>query len=433
MPIFLRYSVNINPLISWRLEDCQVQSVNYDWQTFSGGTDSKIELLLGNVPEMVFNCVNKRSSKIGITYYFTFAINSSGSLKETGGEGRVNLNKKISSLIKQIESCKALSEIVEKNNMASAQLGSFTISQERYLNAAIFKKGSAKILWDFQKDKLLISNLPWKDYKYLPGHANSLTAMKDSGVVLSYNDTIITAYCYPDEKAYRYSLKIYGCGDDILETSCEDGITIRSNWVSKTDTLSVDYLKIKVLNRLKYYGLARDYIDTHFKLVQAKAIRKVDYRFLGFYKDNSTLWVRFVFKWKTGVNCIDKLKNDGFLFCVYFTYNPLKDSFEMVRIGTSIYNFYDKITLRGINKTKSVYENNYSKKKKLLPQSNTFIKILPDGHLAIKWGGLLNGGELNLYTGQINIVRPGGMFCIMPKDMSRYRYLDDKYPLNKIQ
>jgi hypothetical protein len=169
-------------------------------------------------------------------------------------------------------------------------------------------------------------------------------------------------------------------------------------------------------------------------LVQAKAIKRLSYKYSkDHYSDNSILWGRCVYKWATGVRCIDDFNNYGFLICIYFTYQPNKDSFEMIRVGTSVWNFYSQIKLSELDKFENVYNENYSLRKKSIPQKDTYIKLLPDGNLAIKWGSLVSGGELNLDNGKIYIMPCGARFDLIPKDIATYSHIDNKFPLNKIK
>ncbi|MDQ7798209.1 MAG: hypothetical protein RDU76_04590 [Candidatus Edwardsbacteria bacterium] len=425
-PFLLRYSIYLNPVISWRLYDCKVKSIEYDMEGF-GGRNDIIGLLMGNVKEMIFNCENKASSKIGITYNFTFAIDGYGKRKESCSQGHTSLNTRIYKLIEKAESCDAVAEIVKKNNIKTAQLGLLTLNQERHLNAVKYEDN---IIWDIDKKQLFISNLPWKDYKYLPGHSNSLTAPKDTSVVLSSYDTILRADCYPCHNIYKYKFKFSDCKEGVLETNCDDRVAISHNWMPKIDTVDISFLKYKVLRKMEAYGLRGSYLKSNFNLVQAKALKRLSYKYANdHYNDNSSLWGRCVFKWGTGIRCIDDFKGNGLLICVYFTYYTKQDSFEMIRVGTSVNNMYSQIKFKEIAKLKSIYQSNYSLSKNLINKKEAYIKILPDGNLAIKW----DVGELNLGTGKIDMDRRWAMSCIMPDDVFRYRHLDYKFPLNKIK
>ncbi|HAD82718.1 MAG: hypothetical protein A2509_05145 [Candidatus Edwardsbacteria bacterium RIFOXYD12_FULL_50_11] len=391
------------------------------------GRNDIIGLLMGNVKEMIFNCENKASSEIGITYNFTFAIDGYGKRKENCSQGHTPLIKRIYKLIEKAESCDAVAEIVKKNNIKTAQLGLLTLNQERRLNAV---KYGDNLIWDIDKKQLFISNLPWKDYRYLPGHSNSLTALKDTSIVLSSNDTILRADCYPYHNIYKYKFLISDCKEGLLETNCDDRVTISHNWLPNIDTFDIDFLENKVLNKLVVCGLRESYLRSNFNLVQAKAIKRLSYKYVnGHYNNNSTLWGRCVFKWETGIRCIDDFKGNGLLICLYFTYYTKEDSFEMIRVGTSINNMYGQIKFKEMEKLKSIYQGNFSQSKNLFTKKEAYIKILPDGNLAIKW----DNGELNLSTGKIDMVRRGAMSCIMPDDIFRYRHLDYKFPLNKIK
>jgi hypothetical protein len=287
-------------------------------------------------------------SKHNITYHYEIYIglerfNVSYVLLEALTE--ITTDKSMADIIAKMESDTALSVLIENSDVKTCIYNSWNFVFTGDTDIVKYHIGYGISYFKTRKPTPKLSSVRYYS-TFLESVGKKGFAVADfdsltfSRYVAGYGDSIM--------EIWRLQGFSHLCGNDFCEVSRDGDSPVGFQWHTRRDTIIPGFAEPLIMKVLRATGLAETYRRGNLVLNKTVALRYADY-----YKrddvlvDASRIAGCYRYHWRTGT-WIDDI-GDGLHLKVFFTYYMDKRKLEMVRIGFSADNFFDKVTLHPLS------------------------------------------------------------------------------------
>ena len=364
-------------------------------------------------------------SKHNITYQYNIYIglerfNVSYVLLE--GLTEITTDKSMADIIAEMESDTALSLLIENTDVKTCTYNSWNFAFTGDMDIVKYNISYGVSYFKVRE--------PTRKLDAIRHYSAFLRSVGEKGFTAADFDSVVfSRYAVEDNEGMFESWRMRGFshsyGSDFCEVSRDGDSPVRLQWHTRRNTIVPSFAEPLITTVLRTTGLTETYRRDNLVLNETVALRYTDYYKRGdTLVDASRIVGCYKYHWRTNT-WIDQVK-DGLQLKVFFTYYMDKRKLEMVRIGFSADNFFDKVTLHPLSDV-----IDFDKIRQIASGLNTQdikFTLSQNGDVAASFVYEWSRYEVNVETGTIEKSRhPPGRIGFVPDDRHIYSTVESLF------